>query len=139
MKLYYYFLFRIYWFFRDVVKEGHKMSLFSTSIMSIIILYFTLYGIVGFVYFFKVTASFNLGINYKFWIVSFAVVLWGINYYSFIKPRNFLRQDFKKDRKGGLIIIFVVLLIGILFVSGANKNREKIFQEKRKVRIENNL
>ena len=138
MKQYNYFLFRLYWVFRDFAKEGHKMSLISTSLASSFFLYFTIYGIMGLIYFFKVSTSVNLGANYKFWILSFMFILWFSNHYLFIKPRNFLRKDFKKDKKGGLVIIFVVFLIGLLFVIGANKNREKIVKERKKTRIENN-
>ena len=130
MNQYYYFLFRLYWVFRDFAKEGHKMSLISTSLASTFFLYFTLYGIMGLIYFFKVSTFLNLGANYKFWILSFMLILWSFNYYLFIKPRNFLRKDFKKDKKGGFIIVFIILLIGVFFILGANKNREKIVQEK---------
>lgn len=106
------------------------MSLISTSLASTFFLYFTLYGIMEFIYFFKVSTSLNLGTNYKFWIVLFMLILWSFNYYLFIKPRNFLRKDFKKDKKGGFIIVFIILLIGVFFILGANKNREKIVQEK---------
>ncbi len=136
MKTYYYFLFRIYWFFRDVVKEGHKMSLISTSIASTFFLYFTLYAIVELSYFFKVSTSVDLGLNYKFWILVIGLFLWLMNYYAFIKPRDFLRQDFKKDIKGGLICLLFLFVLGFLFLIGANKNREKIFKEREKARIE---
>jgi len=137
MKFYYYFLFRLYWSFRDFSKEGHKMSLISTSLASTVFLYFTLYTIIGLMYFFKVSSSVNLGLNYKIWILSFMFILWILNYYLFIKPREFLRQDFKKDKKGGIVLIFLISLLVFLFILGANKNREKIAKEKEKGRIEN--
>lgn len=137
MKLYYYFLFRIYWFFRDVVKEGHKMSLISTSLASVLFLYFIVYTIIGLVYFFKVSTYFSLGLNYKFWIVLIGLVLWLLNYYLYIKPRNFLRQDFKKDKIGGILVLFFIVLLGYLMMVGVNKNREKIIEEK-KERMESN-
>lgn len=112
------------------------MSLISTSIASILFLGFGFYTIIGFIYFFRVSTSINLGINYKFWILSIGFILWILNYYLFIKPRNFLRKDFKKDKKGGLIIIFVVLLMGVAFIIGANKNREKIVKEKEGIMTE---
>lgn len=115
------------------------MSLISTSIASTLFLYFTLYGIMGLIYFFKVSTFLNLGANYKFWILSFMLVLWFLNFYLFIKPRNFLRKDFKKDKKGGFLIVFIVLLIGTLNVIGGNKNREKIVEEREKVRTETKL
>lgn len=130
MKTYYYFLFRIYWHFRDVVKEGHKMSLISTSLVSAFMLYFSLITISGLIDYFKTSSSADLGFNYKFWILFFLFVIWFLNYYLFVKPRDFLRKNFKKDKKGGFIIVFIILLIGILFVIGANKNREKIVKER---------
>lgn len=135
MKLHYYFLFRVYWFFRDVVKEGHKMSLISTSLASVLFLYFILYTIIGLVYFFKVSTYFSLGLNYKFWILLIGIILWLLNYYLFIKPRNFLRQDFKKDKTGGVLVLFFIVLLGYLMIVGANKNREKKVEENR-ARIE---
>jgi hypothetical protein len=137
MKLYYYFLFRLYWSFREFSKEGHKMSLISTSIASTFFLYFAIYTIMGLIWFFKGSTSLNLGIKYIFWILSFMFILWVLNYYLFIKPRNFLRQDFKKDKKGGVVLILLMVLLGFLFILGANKNREKIVKEQEKVRIEN--
>lgn len=135
MKLYYYFLFRLYWSFRDFSKEGHKMSLISTSLASTFFLYFTLYTIMELMYFFKVSSSVNLGVNYKIWILSFMFILWFLNYYLFIKPREFLRQDFKKDKKGGVLLVLFLVLLGFLFILGGNKNREKILKEQE--RIEN--
>ncbi|WP_379804776.1 hypothetical protein [Flavobacterium ardleyense] len=115
------------------------MSLISTSLASTFFVCFTLFAIMESIYFFKVSTSVNLGANYKFWILSFTFVIWFLNYYLFIKPRNFLRRDFTKDRKGGLVIVCIVFFIGILFVIGANKNREKIVEEVENARIENNL
>jgi hypothetical protein len=137
MKTYYYFLFRIYWFFRDVVKEGHKMSLISTSIASTLFLCFTLYTSIQLSYFFKTSTSADLGLNYKFWILVIGFFLWLINYYAFIKPRIFLKKNFKKDIKGGFACLLFVSALGFLFLIGANKNRDKIFKEREKARIEN--
>jgi hypothetical protein len=137
MKFYYYFLFRLYWTFRDFSKEGHKMSLISTSLASTFFLYFTLYTIIGLIYFFEVSSSLNLGVNYKIWILSIMFILWILNYFLFIKPREFLRQDFKKDKKGGSVIISLIALLIFLFVLGANINREKIVEEQEKGIIQN--
>lgn len=137
MKFYYYFLFRLYWTFRDLSKEGHKMSLISTSLASTFFLYFTLYTIIGLIYFCEVSSSLNLGVNYKIWILSIMFILWILNYFLFIKPREFLRQDFKKDKRGGIVIILHIALLIFLFVLGANINREKIVEEQEKGRIQN--
>lgn len=137
MKLYYYFLFRLYWSFRDFSKEGHKMSLISTSIISALFVYFTLFTIIELLYFYKLDIGIDLGEFYKFWIILIGFILWLLNYLLFIKPRNFLRQDFRKDKKGGIILVFVIVILGGLFIFGANKNREKIFREKERERVEN--
>ncbi|OXA87406.1 hypothetical protein [Flavobacterium hercynium] len=133
---YYYFLFRLYWVFRDFSKEGHKMALFSTSLASTFFLYFTIDIIMGLVYFFKASASIDLGENYAFWILSFMFILWVINYYLFVKPRVFLRQNFKKDKTGGILIIVFLSSLGFLMIIGGNKNREKISKQREIERIE---
>lgn len=133
---YYYFLFRLYWVFRDFSKDGHQMALFSTSLASTFILHFTIDVIMGLVYFFKASTSLNLGDNYAFWILSFISLLWVLNYFLFIKPKKILKKDFKKDKKGGILILFFVFMLGVLFVIGGNKNREKISKQQERERIE---
>ncbi len=113
------------------------MSLISTSLASTFFLYFTLYTVIGLIYFFEVSSSLNLGVNYKIWILSIMFILWILNYFLFIKPREFLRQDFKKDKKGGIVIILLTALLIFLFVLGANLNRGKIAEEQEKEEIQN--
>ncbi|PAM92259.1 hypothetical protein B4N84_25990 [Flavobacterium sp. IR1] len=133
---YYYFLFRLYSVFRDFSKEGHKKAIFSTSIASTLFLYLNIFVVFGLIDFFKISPSVNLGDNYIFWILFFMFILWVINYYLLIKPRDFLRKGFKKDKKGGVLILFFVFMLGVLFVIGANKNREKISKQQERARIE---
>lgn len=114
------------------------MAIISTSIVSTLFIYFFIFTVNGIVYFYKAEEDLSFGVNYKFWILLLGITIYLVNYYLFIKSEIFLKQDFKKDRKGGLVIIFIVLSIGILFVIVANKNREKIFKEREKARIESN-
>jgi hypothetical protein len=137
MKIYYYFLYRIYWFFRDYIKEGHKMSLISTSILSTIFLYFALYSIFLALWFFKLSIFVDFGNYYKFWILLIGMFIWVFNYYFLIKPRNFLRMNFNKDLLGAFLILLSIISLGAVFLTGANKNREKIIKQKQNLGIEN--
>lgn len=137
MRLYNYLLFRLYLSFRDFSKENHKKAVLLTSLASVFFLFFVIYTILGVFYFFRDSTIIDLGINYEFWIIAIGFVLWFINYTFFINPQKFLRQGFKKDKLGGVIVIFVILLIGALFVIVANKNRDKIFKEFQDDKIQN--
>jgi len=61
-----------------------------------------------------------------------------LNYWFFIRPKKFLNYGFKADKKGGFAIIGFIVLLALIFVFIANKNRDKIFKEREKARIENN-
>lgn len=60
-----------------------------------------------------------------------------VNYWFFIRKRKFVNYNFKTDKKGGYTIIGFMVFLALMFVLIANKNREKIFKEREKERIEN--
>jgi hypothetical protein len=130
MKAYNYFLFRVYWFYRDRFKEGHKMSLISTSIVATVIIFFIVIITIGSSYFLLYESTPSLGKSYKIIILCFMFTLWLLNYYFVIKPKLFLKKNFEKDKKGGYAIIGFIVLLAFSFVFIANKNREKIFKER---------
>ena len=66
----------------------------------------------------------------KSYIVVFMPIVWCLNYFLVVKREYFLNQDFQKDKKGGYIIIGVIVLTAIFSICVANLNREKIFNQK---------
>lgn len=124
MKVYNYLLFRLYWSFRDFSKEGHKMALISTAASSSLFLGFILYVFVLYAYYW--TDDYVPRLSNKFLILIFAVVIFIANYYLVIKKELFLKQSFKKGKLGGFLVVMSFFFLGLLFVIGANKNREKL-------------
>lgn len=123
MKAYYYLLFRIYQLYVDKPKEK-SIIIFNVSAISAVIIYLPLF-------------TFHLFLNYmdllpmfsgKFHVILVMVLLGIVNYYLFIRPKKFLDYDFKKDFKGGVLIILFLLIVVISFILIANYNRAKIFE-----------
>jgi K+ transporter len=81
--------------------------------------------------------SFNTLIPNKYFIFSYILIISLLNYFLFIKDRKFLNYNFKNDKKGGYVIILYVVILALILIFFANKNREKIFTEREKARIEN--
>jgi amino acid permease len=73
----------------------------------------------------------------KSFLIFFMIILGLINYVFFIKDKKFMNYNFKTDKTGGYTIIGLVVLLALSFVFIANKNREKIFKERERARIEN--
>lgn len=128
MKAYYYFLFRIYRYYKDKQNENEFQALFSATAVSTVIIYFVLlfaYGILNYFDFIPM-------INNKIYVIPFILIIGAINHYLFVKEKKFLRFDFHKDRKGGVYIITFIIVLSASFIIIANINREKIFKERRK-------
>jgi UDP-N-acetylmuramyl pentapeptide phosphotransferase/UDP-N-acetylglucosamine-1-phosphate transferase len=136
MEYYYYFLFRLYWSFRNLSKDNHKEAKSKTSGMSCIFLCFTLFSLIGLVNYFNINPIPSL--KSKYLLLPFIVIIYIINYFFFIKKEKFLNQNFTKDKKGGFLIVLYIILLVITFIIGANKNHEKISRERDKQRIETN-
>jgi Na+/proline symporter len=130
MKAYYYFLYRVYWHYRDSKKsvQGHKSALTSTSLVSSLVLFVILITIFGFLYFFQKNQAPSFSSNDNLKTVLIMLIIHVINYFLFIKPQNFLRKDFRKDKKGGFLVILFIIIVAFLFVIVANRNRDKIFK-----------
>lgn len=116
----------MYWHFRDSPKKGHERALITTSFVSSLILYVILVTIFGLLYFFSKDQVPSFSSNNKLETVLIMLIIHVINYFLFIKPMRFLKQDFKKDKKGGFLVILFIIILGFLFVIGANKNRDKV-------------
>lgn len=65
-------------------------------------------------------------------MILFMIIVGFINYYFFIRDKNFLNYDFKKDTKGGAYIVIYIILLSISLIVLSIINREKIFEETRK-------
>lgn len=135
MKAYYYFLFRVYWFYRSISKDIHERALRSTLYISTLVLYFSSIAIFDF---FQEDSSPSFLSNYKLKIVLIILIIYTINYYLFIKPMRFLNQNFSKDKKGGFLIILFIIALVFLLIIEANKNRDKISKTYDKTKTENN-
>jgi predicted PurR-regulated permease PerM len=57
------------------------------------------------------------------------VILGLLNYYLFIRDKKFLERGFKKDKKGGVLIVVLIISIIFTFISVANMNRAKIIKK----------
>ncbi len=136
MRIYNYLLFRLYDYYHRVRKEDTGLSLYFTVITSTLIIYFSIVFIVSLIdYLFP--NSFNTLIPNKYFIFSYILIISLLNYFLFIKDRKFLNYNFKNDKKGGYVIILYVVILALILIFFANKNREKIFTEREKARIEN--
>jgi hypothetical protein len=137
MKAYYYLLFRLYSTLSDPKKQNdEKTIIYLTTSTSTFLLCFSLLTIILFidVYFIEIVNQILLN---KFIIILFMVIIGFFNYRLFIKGRKFLNYNFKSDKKGGYAIIGFIIFLAFIFVFIANINREKIFKEREKGRIEN--
>ena len=124
MKIYYYLLYRIYSFYVD--KKNEKSTvLFSVTAVSTLIIYFLFFNIYLFLDYLDIVRMFSN----KYYVVFYMFLLGLFNYYFFIKQKIFLGYNFKKDYKGGLLIILFALLLIVLFILIANLNRTKIFNQ----------
>ena len=99
MNIYYYFLFRLYWSFRDFSKEGHKMALISTAIFSCVFLCFAFYAFILFSYYW--TDSTIPSLDNNLIPLIFGVVIFIINYRLAVKNELFLKKSFEKGKLGG--------------------------------------
>jgi len=113
-------------YFKDVVKEKDNLA-FSTSISAttfVTINLFTVFAVLD--YYNIVTFLMN---KYIGLLITF--ILWITNYLFFVRKKEFLKYNFKKDKKGGWMIILYIILTFLSFIYIANLNRNKIAQEKK--------
>jgi hypothetical protein len=72
----------------------------------------------------------------KIYTIGCVLIIALLNYLFFVKTKNFLKYNFSKSKIGKIIIILYFILIGILFFYIVDLHSEKIFKERKKVRIE---
>ena len=133
MRAYEYFLFRIYMFYKNKMKDKRNLLL-PTSFVSTTIIWINLMTI----YFYFIYKDLVPAVPNKYFIVGFMIIIWLINYYSIIIKENFLKRNFHIDVKGGIAVIGYIIMTFFIFIVLANYNREKIFKyrEINKIKLE---
>jgi len=118
-KIYYYFLYRQYLYYKDTLKEKDSLLL-STSFSATTLIGINLMSAIFMLEYFDIIKVFNS----KYSVLVFMFIVWFVNYYFFIKDGKFLQYNFKKDRKGGLLIVLYLVFTVISTVYVVNINRE---------------
>ena len=136
MKNYYYLLNRIYNYYLEKGKEEIWVSIIRTLLVSTLLIYFFFYTTFAYVDLYSVKFL-NKIVTGKLSVIIIMAIIGFLNYWFFIRPKKFLNYGFKTDKKGGYAIIGFIVLLALSFVFIANKNRDKIFKEREKARIEN--
>ena len=135
MRIYYYLLFRLYTQLTNPKNQkSEKTAIFITTTNSMFLVLFSLITIFFYLNFYKII---DVSIPNKSMIIILMLFIGLLNYWFFIKDKKFLNFGFKTDKKGGYAIIGFIVFLALAFVFIANKNREKIFKEREKTRIEN--
>ncbi|PWG77955.1 hypothetical protein [Pararcticibacter amylolyticus] len=124
MRIYNYLLFRIYRFYTDTIKEETGL-LMTVASLSTLFLSFNIYTIYSFLTY---KGLFNDIIPGKYYVLIPMAIIWLLNYFIFVRGEQFLEYNFKKDVKGGILIVLYILITAVSFIIVANFNREKIFK-----------
>ena len=124
MRAYYYFLFRVYKFYTDRMKENDIPLIYVASISTLLIFFnvFTVYS--WLIY----SDYFNDIIPSKYYVLIPIAIIWLLNYFVFVRRELFLECNFTKDIKGGLLIILYMVITAASFIIVANYNREKLLK-----------
>lgn len=124
MRAYYYFLFRVYKFYTDRMKENDIPLIYVASISTLLIFFnvFTVYS--WLIY----SDYFNDIIPSKYYVLIPIAIIWLLNYFVFVRRELFLECNFTKDIKGGLLIILYMVITAASFIIVANYSREKLLK-----------
>lgn len=125
IKAYYYFLFRIYRYYKDKEKETEFQSLFGVVAVSSTLLAFNVMS----VYFFLEYFNFIPPILFKSvgFDIIFMILLSLLNYLFIIRKKTFLSFGFSKDKKGGWLSIIYMILSFALIITIGSFNHQKRF------------
>ena len=100
-------------FYKDTMKDGRNLLL-PTSFVSTVTICINLMTI----YLYFNYKDLVPAIPNKFYIASFMIAIWAINYYIIIIKKEFLKRDFHKDKTGGIsIIIYIIVNLVEVFSS----------------------
>lgn len=135
MKLYSYLLFKIYSYYHNNGKEDSKMAIFSTLVSSTVIIFMFAYTSLCYfdLYIYPLQ---KIIIPNSYFVLIYLIFFSVLNYFFFIKAKLFLKLNFINDKKGSFVIIGFIILLFLMFLFIANKNRDKIFKERENARIE---
>jgi len=122
-RAYYYFLFRIFRFYKDKYKYNDKEALFGTICLSTTCVFVNLFTVYAFFNFFDILPMFSN----KYLVIPIMVVIGICNYLLFIKDKKFLKYGFTKNKIGTIKIIAYYVISLAVFIVIANFNRQKIF------------
>lgn len=121
-KAYYYFLFRIYWYYKIRWRESEGEAIFGVVTVSTLFLFFNFFAIETILIILDIFPN-NIIIDLTFMLL-FAI----INYFLFIRDKHFL--NCKKSRKKDFLVITYMILSFALTIFVANINRQKVYSEK---------
>lgn len=123
IKPYHYLLFRIYRFYVDIMKEKDVPLIYVSAISSILIY-------INFLTFLPSLEFLSIDINYyisnKIFVLFSLLFLWITNYLFFVRPKKFLKLNFKKDKTGGFLVLIYIILTAISFILIAKYHRSII-------------
>ena len=121
MRLYNYFLFRLYFFYTDVFKEK-QIPLFYVGAVSTLTIAFTLFAIYDFVSLYNDFPSLS---NYSIIVIGCMFIIWLVNHVLFIRKKKFLTEKFRKDYLGGVLIIayWIIMITALIIVANIHRSR----------------
>jgi hypothetical protein len=104
-------------------KRYEKTNLtITTSIISSLVLALNIMSLIFILNYFDLIPNFpNIAV-----VALFMFIIWFINYNTFVKNEKFLNFEFKKDKKGGYIVVIVFVITAFLSIYIGNLNRNKI-------------
>ncbi|MCH6235457.1 hypothetical protein [Cognataquiflexum rubidum] len=124
MKKYNYFLFRIFRFYKDKAKEHEAIALISVTAVSTLIVSLNIIAIYLLV---NLLGLIPILTN-KLIVIIPMLVIGFINHHYFVRKKRFLSYGFRKDKKGGLLVMSYILCSFILPLTIGHYNRQKIFE-----------
>ena len=131
MRAYYYLLYRLYVFYTKTLRRDDQ-PLLNVAVVSSLLVLFNLLTIYYALHLYGLVPKIEINV---FFILLMGLVLIA-NYFLFVRSEHFLHCNFKQDRSGGIKVLLFVAFTITAFIITANKNRERIFAEREKSKIE---
>lgn len=126
MKLYNYLAFSIYQIFHKTIKrDDHFTLIIKTSFVLTLMILLIFYSIL----FYLDLKGYHHNLIPKLYLFFIMLIIWLPNYF-YLKKERFLNSNFLFSYKNVLSFLVVIFGLGSVFISVANKNRERIFKER---------